>query len=181
MASAPDKVNGMVVLGQFGKTHGIKGWLRLNSFTEPATNILDYPELRTKIAGLWKVLEIDQCREQPNGLLVHVEGFDNPETVRDLIGLELSVPIEMLPALQDDEFYWHQLLGAQVINQQQQCFGEVTKVLETGANDVLVITPSEASLDDRERLIPYLKDSVIKKVDVAGKTISVDWEADYLD
>ena len=68
----------------------------------------------------------------------------------------------------------------QVVNQQGQLYGRVAKLLETGANDVLVIAPTAASLDDRERLIPYLKDSVIVAVDLDAKTIRVDWEADYL-
>ena len=86
-----------------------------------------------------------------------------------------------MPELTDGEFYWHQLLGMKVVNQQAELFGQVTKLMETGANDVLVIAPTEDSLDDRERLVPYLVDTVIVAVDLDGSTIMVNWESDYLD
>ena len=79
------------------------------------------------------------------------------------------------------EFYWHQLEGLKVINQHDQLFGRVSHLLETGANDVLVIKADSESIDDRERLIPYLMDSVIREIDLENETIQVDWEAEYLD
>jgi 16S rRNA processing protein RimM len=181
MASSLDKDADLVVLGQFGKVHGLKGWLKLNSFTSPLENILDYPQLVAVIDQIRKTLEIDQSSRQPRGLLVHVDGYDDPEAARQLTGVELSVAVSAMPALSDGEFYWHQLLGMKVVNQQNELFGEVEKLLETGANDVLVITPTEDSLDDRERLIPYLVDAVIAGVDLDSNTITVKWQADYLD
>ena len=168
------------MLGQLGKVHGIKGWLRLNSFTVPPENILEYKQLQAEIEGQWQQLEIDQVRQQANGLLVHIEGFDTPESAQQLTGLELTVSSSELPGLAAGDFYWRELEGLQGVNQQGQLYGRVAKLLETGANDVLVIAPTAASLDDRERLIPYLKDSVIVAVDLEAKTIRVDWEADYL-
>ncbi len=170
-----------VVLGQIGKVHGIKGWLKLISFTTPTENILDYTSLQAEIDGHWQILEIDQARPQANALIVHVKGYDDPETARQLTGLELSVSSSELPELESGSYYWHQLEGMQVVNRQGQLFGRVKKLLETGANDVLVITPTEDSIDSRERLIPYLTDSVIEQVELETRTIRVDWEADYLD
>ena len=68
-----------------------------------------------------------------------------------------------------------------MINQHDQLFGRVSHLLETGANDVLVIKADSESIDDRERLIPYLMDSVIREIDLENETIRVDWEAEYLD
>lgn len=181
MASSLDNNAEMVVLGQFGKVHGLKGWLKLNSFTSPLENILDYPQFVAVIDRNQKTLEIDQFRRQPRGLLVHVDGYDDPESARQLTGVELSVAASTMPGLGDGEFYWHQLLGMKVVNQQSELFGQVEKLMETGANDVLVITPTEDSLDDRERLIPYLLDTVVTGVDLDSKTITVNWQADYLD
>ena len=181
MAASLDNDGKLVVLGQFGKIHGLKGWLKLNSFTSPPENILDYPQLLAVIDRKRTTLKIDQFRRQPKGLLVHVDGYDDPESARQLTGVELSVMIDTMPELTDDEFYWHQLLGMKVVNQQAELFGQVTKLMETGANDVLVITPTEDSLDDRERLVPYLVDTVIVAVDLDGNIITVNWGADYLD
>ena len=181
MAASLDNDGKLVVLGQFGKIHGLKGWLKLNSFTSPLENILGYPRLLAVVDQNRKTLKIDQFRRQPKGLLVHVDGYDDPESARQLTGVELSVVPDAMPELTAGEFYWHQLLGMKVVNQQAELFGQVSKLMETGANDVLVITPTEDSLDDRERLVPYLVDTVIVTVDLDGSTITVNWEADYLD
>jgi len=180
-SDSPDSHEAGVVLGQIGRVHGIKGWLKLISFTSPLENILDYSQLRAKFDNEWRTLEIDQFRAQPQALLVHFKGYDDPETARELTGLELSIATEELPELDSGEYYWHQLEGLSVINQHGQLFGLMTGMLETGANDVLVIAPNQDSIDDRERLIPYLKESVIEQIDLDNKTIKVNWEADYLD
>ena len=112
---------------------------------------------------------------------MHFKGYDDPETSRELVGLELSVEDSELPELEPGEYYWHQLVGLKVINLSGQLFGLVSKILETGANDVLVISPNQDSIDERERLIPYLKNSVVEEIDLEARTIRVNWEADYLD
>ena len=169
-----------VVLGKFGKVHGIKGWLRLNSFTVPPANILDYAELHTELSGELRLLRIDASREQQKGLLVHIEGFDTPEDARLITGCEVWVQSADMPELEAGSFYWHQLQGLQVVNLQGQIYGSVQRLMETGANDVLVVRPTAESCDDRERLIPYLPDRVVKEVSVEEQRIVVDWEADYL-
>ena len=181
MAASLDNDGKLLVLGQFGKIHGLKGWLKLNSFTSPLENILDYPQLSAVVDRQRTPLKIAQFRRQPKGLLVHGDGCDDPESARQLTGVELWVRTDTMPELTDGEFYWHQLLGMRVVNQQAELFGQVTKLMETGANDVLVITPTEDSLDDRERLVPYLVETVIVAVDLDGNTITVNWGADYLD
>ena len=169
-----------VVLGQIGRIHGLKGWLKLVSFTYPAESILDYPQLQAEIGKQRQVLEIDQFKLQAKALLVHFKGYDDPESARELTGLELSVAGKELPQLGPGEYYWHQLQDLKVINQHGLMFGQVSKILETGANDVLVVTPNQDSIDERERLIPYLVDSVIETIDLEQGTIKVNWEADYL-
>jgi len=170
-----------VVLGKIGKVHGIKGWLRLNSFTAPPENILDYPQLNATISQNDQVLEVDDSKLQPKGLLVHFRGYDVPETARELTGLEVWVDSAMMPALEAETFYWHELIGMSVRNEQEQLLGEVSDMLETGANDVMVVAATDDSIDDRERLIPYLKDTVIKSVDRESETILVDWDSSYLE
>ena len=86
-----------------------------------------------------------------------------------------------MPQLDYGEFYWHQLQDLRVVNHHEQIFGRVSHLLETGANDVLVVKANNESIDDRERLIPYLVDSVVIEIDLENQTIRVDWEADYLD
>ena len=173
--------NKKVVLGQLGKVHGLKGWLKLISFTSPPENILDYSQLLVEIDQHCQVLEIDEYRQQANGLVVHIKGIDDPETARQLTGVELTVESEALPVLEAGTYYWHELEGMEVINRQGELFGRVASLLETGANDVLVVEPTDDSVDGRERLIPYLVGSVVEQIDTGKRLIRVNWETDYLE
>tara|TARA_B110000858_G_scaffold135140_1_gene153703 strand:- start:30440 stop:30982 length:543 start_codon:yes stop_codon:yes gene_type:complete len=179
--SKPEAESEWVVLGEVGRVHGLKGWLKLISFTSPIENILEYSRFHASIGGRSQVLELDDHRRQNKVLLVHFKGYDDPEKARLLTGIELLIANESLPTLERGEFYWHQLEGLKVVNQQEQLFGRVSHLIETGVNDVLVVKTDKESIDDRERLIPYLLNSVILEIDLEAQTIRVDWEADYLD
>ena len=176
-----------VVLGRIGKVHGIKGWLRLHSYTESPEAVLDYeqfqvsPDATDSQGSQNRTLKIDASRQQAGGsLLVHFKGYDEPEAARSLTGLELTVAADALPPLQDGTYYWHQLQGLRVVNGQGQDFGTVVRLLETGANDVLVVQPDAHSIDSRQRLIPYLPGQAVTGVDLKASSIKVNWEADYL-
>ena len=181
MASSSSDSGKRVVLGQLGKVHGVRGWLKLHSYTSPPENILDYSPLLAGTGDSEQLLEIDQTSRRANGLLVHFKGIDDATVARSLTGLELSVASAELPALEEGNYYWHELEGMEVCNGSGQILGRVLRLLETGANDVLVVGPSAASVDDRERLIPYLVDSVVEEVDRVNRRIRVDWPADYLE
>lgn len=170
-----------VVLGKIGKVHGIKGWLRINSFASPPDNILEYPELSISIGGSTKSLRVADSKKQNSNLLVHFEGVDDPEQARELTGTELWVEATRLPELSEGNYYWHELQGMLVVNQEGQLLGQVKNLMETGANDVLVVAPTSESIDRRERLIPYLRDKVVLEVDIDHNRIQVDWDASYLD
>jgi len=169
-----------ITLGRVGKTHGIKGWLKLYSYTDPPSNITEYSEF-IATRGQWHAdLVMDQVRAQGKALVAHFEGYDDPEAAQALVGVELQVAVSDLPALEPDQFYWHQLTGLTVINGESQVLGVVDNILETGANDVLVVKGTETSIDRQERLIPFLRDTVIKKIDLEQGVIEVEWGADYL-
>lgn len=173
---------GYTTLGKVGAVHGVKGWVRLISFTEPADNILRYrnfyistgtpPESREKI-------EIDESRVQGKHFIGHIAGCDDREEARAYTGRELQVKQSDLPELETEEFYWFQLEGLQVINLQNEVLGQVDHLIETGANDVMIVRPVENSIDKEERLIPFIKEQVIKQVDLDENIIRVDWEKDF--
>ena len=181
MVNSLEVKNKRVVLGQIGKVHGIKGWLNLNSFTVPPENILDYSHLTVEIEDNLEILEIDQFRQKADGLIVHFSGYDTPEVARKLIGLKVVLSSNYLPELDDGDYYWHEIEGMEVLNQNGVNFGKIAHLMETGANDVLVVKPGKCSVDDRERLIPYLKGSVITNIDSMNRKITVDWEIDFLE
>lgn len=169
-----------VILARIGKTHGIKGWLKLNSFTSPPENILAHRHFQAQGGQTSLTLEMDAHQGEGESLLAHFSGYDDPESARQLTGLALAVPSSDLPALPEGEYYWYQLEGQAVVNREAQRLGFVRQLLETGANDVLVVAPDADSIDNRERLIPYLPDQVVLRVDLEAGEIMVDWPADYL-
>lgn len=170
----------LVTMGRVGRVYGIKGWLRLMSYTEPMENILDYRNLQARINGRWQAIEMDDCKLHGKGLIAHFAGYDDPDAAKLLTGVELAVPSLELPSLDDEDFYWHELVGMQVVTTAGQLLGTVARMMETGANDVLVVQPSQGSMDTRERLIPYLPGRVVTQVSREQRCIHVDWEPDYL-
>ena len=176
----PRNVMAKLVVGRIGKTHGVKGWVRLRSWTSPAENILEFAQLLVATENGFERLRIDHSRWQGDNLLAHFEGYDEPELAKRLSGCEVSVETSELAELEAGEYYWHQLQGLRVINLAGENFGRVDHLLETGANDVLVVEPEAGSIDDRRRLIPFVWERVVRKVDLEAGTIEVDWGADFL-
>ncbi len=170
-----------VVLGKIGKAHGIKGWVRIISFTSPIENIFDYSHFLASRDGQSRNIEIDQFKAQAAGILGHIKGVDTPEQAKELAGMELTISSSDLPELAQGEVYWHQLEGLEVVNHHGQTLGVVKNLIETGANDVLIVSPSGDSIDDRERLIPYRLGATVSNVDTVAGTLHVIWEADYLE
>tara|TARA_R110002072_G_scaffold303136_1_gene495247 strand:- start:14846 stop:15382 length:537 start_codon:yes stop_codon:yes gene_type:complete len=169
-----------ICLGRLGAPYGIKGWLKLVSFTQPRDNLLQYRKFTVQVKGSDSVLEMDDARPHGKGLIGHFVGYDTPEHARELTGIELYVRTESLPELDDGDYYWHQLTGLLVENRSGVLLGQVRSLLETGANDVLVVDATQDSVDERQRLIPWLPEQVVLNVDLASGKILVDWEADYL-
>jgi len=175
-----DDQQGLVTMGRIGRLYGIKGWVKLISYTDPQDNILGFRHLQARVGGQWKPLEMDQSKAHGKGLIAHFAGYDDPDDAKTLAGLELAISVQELPDLAPEEFYWHELIGMQVETADGQMLGTVAKMLETGANDVLVVQPCKGSIDGRERLIPYLPERVVVAVSRENKRITVDWEPEYL-
>ncbi len=170
-----------LVVGRITGAVGLKGWLKLQSFTDPAENILQYGELTMECGGVRRALEIDGSRVQGRGLAVHVLGIDDRNAAEELGKGNILMPVESLPQLNEEEYYWHQLEGLQVVLEQdvKQVLGVVDHLIATGANDVLAVVPCDGSRDGKKRLIPYLPGTVVKRVDVVVGQIEVDWDPDF--
>ncbi len=158
-----------VVVGKLGSTHGIQGWLKLHSYTEPAANVLMYKPWYLETPAHWQPVKLEASRTQDKGILVKFADYDNPERARLLTGKKIAVQRLQLPNLKKGEFYWSDLEGLTVINADGALLGKVAYLLETGSNDVLVVK------GDKEYAIPYLPE-VIKDVDLANQVIRINWE-----
>lgn len=166
----------LVVVGRVTGLHGIKGWLKLASYTEPRENLLHYHPWYMQFApgelNDEHPLTIAEGAAQGKSLLARMEGSADRELASRWLGAEIAVRREEFPQLPEGEYYWSQLIGLQVINVEGVGFGVVDYLIDTGANDVLIVR------GDRERLIPYVKDSVIKNIDIARGLMRVDWDAE---
>jgi len=176
--SADIKSDSMLVLGKVSGVYGVKGWVKLFSFTDPREGILDYKhcflkESGSKAGGQWRALEITQGRKQGKGIVAKFEGCDDRDLAHMLIGSEIAITDDQLADLADDEYYWKDLIGLAVINQDDVDLGEVTGLMETGANDVLIVK------GDRERLIPFTQGVAVLEVNLEDKQIKVDWDPEF--
>jgi len=172
-------VSDWLVVGKFTSAYGIKGWVKLHSYTDPIDNIIGYQPLFLKKRGQWQALDIEKIQHHAKSLVAKVKGCDDRDQVPFYSGCELGILKSQLPDLEGDDYYWSDLMGLTVKDQQGQIFGTVDHLVETGANDVLVVKATENSIDDQERLIPYLFGDVVCSVDLQTSEIIVDWDADF--
>lgn len=161
-----------VILGRVTGAFGVRGWVKILSYTDPRENIFHYGSWRMRIGEGWQTFELEQGRSQGRGLVAKLDTVDDRDAALRLMGTAISVSADRLPELPDGKFYWAQLLGLSVVDLQGQEFGRVTALMETGANDVLVLGGA------RERLVPFIWGSVIKRVDLAQGLIEADWQPD---
>lgn len=176
--SATPSAEDLIVLGKITSVHGVRGEVKIYSFTDPIDNLLDYHHWTLKRDGEVKQVELVSGRLQGKVLVAKLKGLDDREVARTFAGFDICVPRALLPDLDDGEYYWHQLEGLNVIDLQGQLLGRIDHLLETGSNDVMVVKPCPGSLDDRERLLPYTEQCV-QRVDLAAGEMRVDWDADF--
>ena len=169
-----------VTLGKVGAVYGIKGWLKIHSFTDDQEAILDYFPWSLKLGNKIQSVEITDWRKHNNGIVVKVAGIDDRDIAQKLVGSEIFVSEDALSDLPEGEFYWRDLIGMSVVTDKGYDLGQVSDIMETGANDVLVV---KANLKDgfgkKERLIPYLMDQVILSISTENKQICVDWDPGF--
>ena len=159
-----------VSVGKVGSTYGVQGWIKILSFTEPLTNILNYSPWFLESGSGWQLVQVTNYKEHGKSIIVKLANYDSPEHARLLAGKLIAIPRSKLPALIAGSYYWHDLEGITVINQQGETLGKVIYLLETGSNDVLVVKGK------KEHAIPYLINDVIISIDLTNKVMYVNWD-----
>ena len=160
-----------VGLGYISAVHGIKGWVKVHSWTRPMEAILEYqPWLLGEDKRPVKIID---GRKQGKGLVALLPGFENREQATTLVGQQIFVGRDQLPATVADEYYWSDLEGLDVHTTDGEVLGRVERLMETGANDVLVIR------GQREHLVPFIQGQYVTSVDLEGGLIIVDWDPEF--
>lgn len=162
-----------IIIGCFGRPHGIKGFVTVNSFTEPKDTILNYDPWYAFINNSWQIVKLISPVINSKTIITQVEGFPERENVALLTNVKIAISKDQLKQLNKDEFYWYQLIGMHVINLQGINLGKVNEIIPTGSNDVLVVQGK------KRHLIPYLPGQFVMQVNCKEHMITVDWDQDF--
>lgn len=164
----------MVMVGEVVGVHGVRGWLKLHSYTDPIDQIFEYKQ--------WfigdKRYRVADRKAKGKPLLCRFEDCDDRDQAAALIGGAIEVPRDALPDLPEGEYYWVDLEGLKVENEAGEALGYIKRLFSTGANDVMVATP-EPDGTGEERLIPWVMGRFVKKVDLPNGLAIVDWDPEF--
>ena len=170
---------GLIKIGTLKKPYGVQGWLWVFSDTEDREAIFAMQPWVIRTALGQRTLTVKNWHAQGKGYVVQLHEIPDRNVAETYYGVTLWAARTDLAPLGEDEHYWADLIGLTVISQPDGVkLGQIKDLFETGAHDVMVVKPTPDSVDREERLIPWHKQTVLT-VDLAAKTVTVDWAQDY--
>ena len=164
----------MIIMGRVAGAQGILGWVKLKTYTEFADSLAEF-----SVWWLgddkhpWREIAVEKFAVQSKGLIAKFPGCDDRTTAEKYKGLLVAVPRSRLPQQAEDEYYWTDLIGLEVVNLAGESLGKVDNLMDTGANQVLCVRGASGEI-----LVPFIANA-IKQVSLAEKIIRVDWAADW--
>lgn len=161
----------MIPLGHVSGVHGVKGWVKIHSLTEPREAIFDYQPW--VMGDSLQEVRVIEGKQHGNRLIALLEDTNNREQAEALVNTAISVPREQFPEPPVGEYYWADLEGLAVELEDGCSLGTIDRLLATGANDVMVVR------GERERLIPFVPGQYVKQVDLEGGRVVVDWDPEF--
>lgn len=162
-----------VTLGRISGVFGVKGWVKVHSFTEPRENVVAYRQWLLSREGGQRQVEVLEGRSHGKTVIARLAGVDDPEAALALVDWEIRIPRSALPPPGPGEYYWADLEGLSVRTREGVALGSVMRMLETPAHDVMVIQ------GERERLVPFVQGRYVLAVDLDAGTITVDWDPEF--
>jgi 16S rRNA processing protein RimM len=162
-----------VTLGRISGIFGVRGWVKVHSYTEPRQNIVGFKRWTIRQRGEERTVEVEDGRAHGANVVAKLRDVEDREAARALIGADIAVERAALPACEPGEYYWADLEGLDVITPAGDRLGTVDHLVATGGHDVLVLTGQP------QRLIPFVRGSVIRSVDIAAGVIVADWSTEF--
>lgn len=160
-----------IILGRISDAHGVKGWVKVLSYTEPREAIIDYrPWLLGADEAPFEPLE---GARHGKTVIARLEGVDDRDTAESLAGQAIAVDRRQLPDPGEQQYYWADLIGLEVVLEDGESLGTIDAMMATGANDVMVVEGT------RQRLIPFIKDHTVLDVDLGSRKVTVSWDRDF--
>lgn len=177
VSDATPSADETLVVGELAGAHGVRGWVKLKSFTDPAENLVHYANWRLLLPGPGaatgsREVRLAEWRWHSERLIGRLEGIADRDAAAALTGAQVTVPRSELPA-PSDGWYWADLMGYEVHNLEGVVLGRLRDVMDNGAQDIMVVAGT------RERLIPFVRGPVVHGVEEAQRRILVDWGEDY--
>jgi len=160
-------------IGSISGVFGIKGWLKIYANTDKKENILAYKPWYIERNKVRKAVKLRAGKPHGKTVIALLEGVEDRNEAERWVGSDIYILSDQLPILSKDEYYWSDLIGLKVTSVAGDEYGTIKQMLETGANDVIVVD------GERERLIPFVLNQVVKSVDLDEQQMIVDWDADY--
>ena len=162
-----------VVLGRVTGLLGVKGWIKVHSYTEPRENIVTYRRWTLRQGSARAAMQVENGRVQGRTVVAKLLGIDDRDQAGTLIGAEIAVDRADLAPCKPGEYYWADLEGLGVRTVAGDDLGRIDYLFSTGVHDVLVVS------GERQRLIPFVQEKIVRAVDLDGGVIVVDWDAEY--
>ncbi len=162
----------LICVGHILGSQGVKGWVRVFSNTSPRENIVSYSPWFIEQGNVQQATAV-QGRRQGKNVLARLEGVEDRTQADELTGCRIFINPQQLPRLEAGEYYWSDLVGLAVETVQGEPLGVIASMMETGADDVMVLS------GERERLIPFVIDQIVRQVDLDSQRLVVDWSPEY--
>jgi 16S rRNA processing protein RimM len=176
-----DSNSDMIVVGKVSGLFGVKGWHKIFSETAPRDNILSYSPWYLKTRDGWQEYKVAEGKVHGKGIIARLEPCTDRDIAALLVGYQIAIQHKQLAKPEEGEYYWSDLIGLQVETTQGITLGKVKSLMETGANDVLVVKTDTTKPDEavQERLIPFIPGQYVVTVDLAAGLMVVDWDPEF--
>ncbi len=159
-------------MGRISGLFGVRGWVKVYSYTEPREAVLNYDRWLLGRKDGWQEATVAEGQRHGKTIIARLDGYVDRDQAAGLVGADIGVPREAMPQTEGDQYYWSDLEGLKVLHRDGTELGKLAYLLETGAHDVMVVQ------GEQERLIPFVLDEVVLGVDLDKGEIEVDWEWD---
>ncbi|WWO96753.1 MAG: ribosome maturation factor RimM [Candidatus Dasytiphilus stammeri] len=173
-----NKINNLVVLGKISSPYGIRGWLKINSYTDKKENIISYQPWIIHLNNEYHEIKLEDWKTGKSSFIIKIKGYNTREESSKFSNTNIIGDSSVFPLLEDGEYYWTELIGCHVITKEGCNLGTVLELLSTGSNDVLVVHSSLIK-NKQQLLIPFIKQEVIKTIDIFSRYIEITWEKKF--